>query len=90
MPGGSTSITISVPTEQDVVVEGNEEFVGVLSLTGSVSGVVLGPQSTATATIQDDDGKIAHFEFYHLTMMVFQIFFCRSKHRVLTDSIHSC
>ncbi len=57
VPGGPTSIDISVPTEQDDLVEGNEDFVVVLTLPGDVPGTMLGPQSTAISTIQDDDGK---------------------------------
>ena len=57
MPGSPTSIAIPIPTQQDAVVEGNEGFVGVLSLTGGASGVVLGSPITASATIVDDDGK---------------------------------
>ena len=55
VPGGPTSINIPVPTLQDLIAEGNEEFEGVLTMTGSVPGVRLGARDTATATIQDDD-----------------------------------
>ncbi len=58
VPGGPTSIRIPVPTTQDAIVEGNEEFAGVLTLTGSVPGIVLGPRDTAIAIIQDDDSML--------------------------------
>ncbi len=56
VPGGPTSINISVSTEQDAIVEGNEMFSVDLALSDDVPGILLGPRSTAIATIQDDDG----------------------------------
>ena len=59
LPGGPTSINISVSTVQDTVVEGSEDFSGILTLTGDAPGIVLGSTSTAIATIGDDDGKFS-------------------------------
>ena len=42
---------------QDAIVEGDEDFAGILTLTGSVPGIRLGARDTAIATIQDDDSK---------------------------------
>ena len=56
--GGPTTLTISVPTAQDMTVEGNENFVGVLTLSpGNLDGILLG-LNRATAIIQDDDSKL--------------------------------
>lgn len=40
----------------DNVYEGDEEFEGFLELQAGSSGAVLGQQTVASATIQDDDG----------------------------------
>lgn len=57
MPGGATSINLPVSTLQDLIVEGDEQFAGVLTLPLSMPGIRLGNRDTATATIQDDDSK---------------------------------
>ena len=40
----------------DSAFEGEEQFEATLELPDGSSGVILGPQGTATANIQDDDG----------------------------------
>ena len=53
---GTTEQFLEVMLVDDNIVEGVEEFEGVLSLAPGSTGVVLG-MDQATATIQDDDGK---------------------------------
>ncbi len=55
-----TQQTVVVAVRDDQLLEGNEDFVGTLSLPAGSSGVTLGI-SSAVATIIDDDGE---FNFY--------------------------
>ena len=50
-----TQRTVEVQINNDQLLEGNEDFVGTLSLPAGSRGTVLG-LSTATANIIDDDG----------------------------------
>ena len=54
---GETEQFVEVAIEDDNVLEDSEAFEAVLSLPAGSTGVVLGPASQATATIDDDDGK---------------------------------
>lgn len=47
---------MEVVVVDDSVLEGEEQFEATLELPAGSSGVILGPQGTATANIQDDDG----------------------------------
>lgn len=59
---GETEQFVEVGIEVDNVYESSlEEFQAVLSLPAGSTGVVLGQQSQATATIQDNDGKFLVF-----------------------------
>ena len=53
---GDSEEFVEVQIINDGVHEGEEQFEAFLELQPGGSGVVLGQQSTATATIQDDDG----------------------------------
>ena len=55
--GGPTTIEIPVMTRDDDIVEGDEDFAGLLSLSGSMPGIRLGTRTTATGTIEDNDSK---------------------------------
>ncbi len=52
---GSTSATLEVQTTADDAVEGNETFTATISASSLPAGVTLGTDTTATATITDDD-----------------------------------
>ena len=54
---GTTEQFVEVMLVDDNIVEGDELFEGLLSLPVGSTGVVLGVDQ-ATATIQDDDGKL--------------------------------
>ena len=56
---GETEQLVEVMIIDDQNYEGEEQFQGILELQSGSSGVVLGTQTTADATIQDDDGKNA-------------------------------
>ena len=53
---GTTEQFVEVMLVDDNILEGDEDFEGLLSLPVGSTGVVLG-MDQATATIQDDDGK---------------------------------
>lgn len=53
---GDTEEVVEVAIINDSVYEGEEEFEAFLELQAGSSGVALGPQTVASATIQDDDG----------------------------------
>jgi len=50
---GQTTRTFTVPVFPDIAVEGNETVL--LSLSSPTGGAILGPRSTATLTIVDND-----------------------------------
>ena len=54
---GDSEETVEVTITNDGVFEGDEQFEGILELQSGSSGAVLGQQTVATATIQDDDGR---------------------------------
>lgn len=54
---GQQQQVVEVNTVRDSTYEREESFSAVLSLPSDSEGVELGSQDTATATIQDDDGK---------------------------------
>lgn len=53
---GDAEELVEVVIINDSVYEGEEEFEAFLELQAGSSGVVLGLQTVASATIQDDDG----------------------------------
>lgn len=53
---GDTEEMVEVTIINDSVYEGEEEFEAFLELQAGSSGVALGLQTVASATIQDDDG----------------------------------
>lgn len=53
---GDTEELVEVVIINDSVYEGEEEFEAFLELQAGSSGVALGLQTVASATIQDDDG----------------------------------
>ena len=53
---GDTEELVEVMIINDNVYEGEEQFEAFLDLQSGSSGVALGQQTMATATIQDDDG----------------------------------
>ena len=53
---GDTEELVEVVIINDSVYEGEEEFEAFLELQAGSSGVALGQQTVASATIQDDDG----------------------------------
>jgi predicted exporter len=53
---GETEQFVVVAIQEDSVLEGSEAFQAELSLPAGSTGVLLGQQSLATATIQDNDG----------------------------------
>ena len=53
---GDTEEMVEVTIINDSVYEGEEEFEAFLELQVGSSGVALGLQTVASATIQDDDG----------------------------------
>lgn len=55
---GDSEEFVEVLILNDDVFEGDEQFEGILELQPGSSGAVLGQQTVATATIQDDDGII--------------------------------
>ena len=58
---GETEQFVEVGIENDDVYENElEEFEAVLTLPPGSSGVLLGQQSQAMASIQDDDGKLSY------------------------------
>ena len=54
---GSTTASLSVPILEDILLEGNEWFGGLLSVSG-VDGVMAGPDNMANVTITDNEGDI--------------------------------
>ncbi len=52
----TTSVSVTVPTVDDSIVESPETFSMSLNLTGITSGQTLGTPGSATATINDNDG----------------------------------
>ncbi len=58
IPAGATSGTLSVPTVNDALVEGDETFTVTIAGATLPAGVTLGT-STATGTIEDDDSLTA-------------------------------
>ena len=54
-PAGTTRMPVTIRTLDDNVGEPSEMFTAVLSSPGS--GLVLGPQDTATITIPENDSK---------------------------------
>ena len=55
-PAGDTEESVEVVIINDSVYEGEEQFEAFLELQAGSSGVALGQQTVASATIQDDDG----------------------------------
>ena len=56
-PAGSTTASLSVPILEDILLEGNELFGGLLSVSG-VDGVMAGPDNMANVTVLDNEGDI--------------------------------
>ena len=56
-PAGSTTASLSVPILDDILLEGNEWFGGLLSVS-DVDGVMAGPDNMANVTITDNEGDI--------------------------------
>lgn len=52
---GETEQFVEVMLLDDVIFEGEESFTAVLSLQSGSTGVILGPESQATASISDFD-----------------------------------
>ena len=59
----------------DSAFEGEEQFEAILELPVGSSGVILGPQATAMASIQDDDGTqllFLYIKFSNNTLFHYQ------------------
>lgn len=55
---GDNEEFVEVMIINDAIYEEEEQFQGILELQSGTTGVVLGLQTVATATIQDDDGRV--------------------------------
>lgn len=61
----------------DSAFEGEEQFEATLELPTGSSGVILGPQGTATASIQDDDGRSTQLFQYIKEFLIIHCFIIR-------------
>ena len=68
---GDSEEFVDVQIINDAVHEGEEDFEAFLELQPGSSGAVIGQQSTATATIQDDDGTIHYIRSLILCITVY-------------------
>ena len=64
---GNDRTTISIPVNDDDIVEGNENFVVTIEMSSLPNDFVLGTDSQATVTIRDEDSKLAidDVKYYH-------------------------
>ena len=58
IPAGDTTATFNVPVNDDMIREGNENFMLTIDDTSLPTGVTRGNPGEATVTIVDDDGKL--------------------------------
>ena len=56
-PAGVTRMPFDVPITDDMILEGNENFMLTINATSLPSGVMRGTPGEATVTIVDDDRK---------------------------------
>ena len=57
IPAGETTATFNVPINDDMILEGNENFMLTINPSSLPDGVTRGTPSEATVTIVDNDGK---------------------------------
>ena len=67
IPAGSTTATFDVPINDDMILEGLEDFM--LTINSSLpTGVTRGTPSEATVNIVDNESRIYHNIYCHVTM----------------------
>ena len=70
---GSDRTSLSIPVNDDDIVEGNEDFVVFIEMSSLPNGFVLGAVSQATVTVRDEDSKLAiddvSYNHYHYMLL---------------------
>ena len=71
-PAGVTTVSFSIPINNDNIVEDNEEFQLIINTDSLPNGIVTGNPSKATVVIKNDDSK------FHVLMHLINIYTCIS------------
>ena len=75
---GQTTATINVPITDDMILEGDEDFMLTINETSLPDGVTRGTPGKATVTIVDDDRKYKNYNAIH-RHFYWTYFNCKSK-----------
>ena len=77
-PAGQTTATFNVPITDDMILEGNENFMLTIDETTLPDGVTRGTPGEVTVTIVDDDRKHKNYNAIH-RHFYWTYFNCKSK-----------
>ena len=70
IPAGQTTATFNVPITDDMILEGDEDFMLTIDSSSLPNGVTRGDPGEATVTIEDDDRKCKTYKCDTLLLLL--------------------